>query len=117
MSNLNRRKIRSKGQAILLITVALIPLMGLAGLAIDVGYMQYTQRSAQTAADAAALAAVARFNSSVGGAVFACDDPLNSTWICNGAGATNPEYQCPTGLTTAANPVQSACLYAKQNGF
>src|SRR5437588_8858434 len=103
MSNLNRRKIRSKGQAILLITVALIPVMGLAGLAIDVGYMQYTQRTAQAAADAAVLAAVGRFNTSVGGSIFACDDPLNSSWMCNGAGAANPEYRCPSTLTTASN--------------
>lgn len=117
MSHLSRRKKTSRGQAILLITVALIPLMGLAGLAMDIGYMQYTQRSAQTAADAAALAAVSRFNATVGGALFTCDDPLNQSWICNGVGSTNAEYQCPSGLTTAANPVQSACLYAKQNGF
>jgi Putative Flp pilus-assembly TadE/G-like len=115
--SITTRREKSKGQAILLITVALIPLMGLAGLAIDVGYMQYTQRAAQAAADAAVLAAVGRFNTTVGGAMFACDDPVNSTWICNGTGGTNAEYRCPSGLTTATNPVQSACLYAKQNGF
>jgi Flp pilus assembly protein TadG len=117
MSHFSRRKTSNRGQAILLITVALIPLMGLVGLAIDVGYMQYTQRSAQAAADAAVLAAVGRFNMTVGGATFACDDPLNSGWLCNGNGAVNSDYQCPSGLSSASNPVQSACLYAKQNGF
>jgi Putative Flp pilus-assembly TadE/G-like len=114
MSDTSRRKSTSKGQAILLITVALIPLMGLAGLAIDIGYMQYIQRSAQAAADAAVLSAVGRFNLTVGGSSFACDDPVNSSWLCN-AGAH--EYQCPAGLTAASNPVQSACLYARVNGF
>src|SRR5215813_8046066 len=107
MSDTSRRKSSNKGQAILLITVALIPLMGLAGLAMDVGYMQYTQRSAQAAADAAVLSAVGRFNLTVGGSTFACDDPVNASWLCN-AGAH--EYQCPAGLTAASNPVQSACL-------
>src|SRR6059058_4360085 len=112
MSDTFRRNESQQGQAILLITVALIPLMGLAGLAVDVGYMQYTQRSAQAAADAAVLAAVGRFNTTVGGQIFACDDPVNSGWICNGSGGTNAEYRCPSNLTTASNPVQSACLYA-----
>src|SRR5215467_14715259 len=107
MAQLVRRQTKQKGQAILLVTVSMIPLMGLVGLAIDIGYMQYTQRSAQAAADAAVLAAVGRFNTTVGGQIFACDDPVNSGWICNGSGG-NADYQCPSSLTSANNPVQSA---------
>src|SRR5215467_6836853 len=102
MPQLTRCKKNHKGQALLLVTVAMIPLMGVVGLAIDMGYMEYTQRAAQTAADAAVLAAVGRFNMTVGGSTFACDDAGNSSWLCNGAGASNTEYQCPSGLTAAA---------------
>src|SRR5215472_4431179 len=102
MPQLTPCKKNDNGQTLLLVTVSMVPLMGLVGLAIDMGYMQYTQRAAQAAADAAVLAAVGRFNMTVGGSTFACDDPGNSSWLCNGAGASNAEYQCPSGLTTAA---------------
>ena len=100
---------KSRGQAILMITVALIPMLGMVGLVVDLGYMRYLQRSAQTAADSAARSAVARFNATIGGASFTCGD---FPWICH-----STEYTCPTGLTTAADPIETACLYAKQNGF
>lgn len=96
-----------RGQAILMITVALIPMIGLVGLVTDLGYMDYLQKSAQTAADAAALAAVSRFNSTIGGSSFTCSD---NGWICYNS-------QCDPNLTSATNPVETACLYAKQNGF
>src|SRR6266545_1940278 len=100
---------KMRGQAILLLTIALIPMIGLLGMVVDLGYMRFVQRSAQTAADAAARSAVARFNSTIGGAVFTCSD---FDWICHAE-----PYTCPAGLTTAANPIDTACLYAKQNGF
>ena len=99
---------RSKGQAILLLTVGLIPMLGLIGLVTDLGYMRFVKTAAQTAADAAARSAVARFNATIGGATFSCSD---YSWICNS------DYTCPATLTSATNPVETACLYAKQNGF
>jgi Flp pilus assembly protein TadG len=100
---------RESGQIALLFTVAIIPLMAILGLVTDIGYMNYVQKCAQSAADAAALAAVSRFNSTIGGSTFGCDQ---YDWICN-----STPVQCPPSLTTASDPVQSACLYAKQNGF
>lgn len=93
----------------LLVTVALIPMLGLLGLVVDLGYMQYVQKSAQTAADAAARAAVSRFSSTIGGSSFTCSDFV---WICH-----ETPWPCPADLTTATNPAETACLYAKQNGF
>jgi hypothetical protein len=93
----------------LLVTIALIPMLGLVGLVTDVGYMHYIQNSAQTAADAAARSAAARFNATIGGSNFGCTD---FDWICH----TDP-WPCPATLTSASNPVETACLYAKQNGF
>src|SRR6266542_3452544 len=106
--------VRTKGQAVLLVTAALIPLMGLLGLVSDIGYMLFTRKSAQKAADAAVLAAVARFNSTIGGSNFDCTTITWSAWICNNS---NNPYTCHSDLTTATNPMETACLYAKKNGF
>lgn len=97
------------GQAILLVTIALIPMLGLVGLVTDVGYMHYLHKSAQTAADAGARAAASRFHSTIGGSTFTCAD---FDWICH----PDP-WPCPGNLTNATNPVETACLYAKRNGF
>jgi hypothetical protein len=44
------------GQSLLLVALALVVLMGFAGLAIDMGVIRYEKRLQQTAADAAAIA-------------------------------------------------------------
>ena len=46
----------ARGQALPLIAVGLIGLLGLGSLAVDLGYWRYEQRVQQTAADAAAMA-------------------------------------------------------------
>jgi hypothetical protein len=105
---------KAKGQMVLLVTVAIVPMMAILGLVTDLGYMNYIQKSAQAAADSAVLAAVTRFNSTMGGSTFACGGGPDD-WICyNKSGGPKP---CPLNLAAATNPVESACLYAKQNGF
>src|SRR5215471_21471016 len=105
---------KSRGQVLLLVTVAMIPVVAMAGLVTDIGYMRYVQRSAQKAADAAVLAAIAHYNATNTGSVFTCGaGSMAPSWVCN-----NPTtYLCPGGLTSASNPVEDACLYAQQNGF
>lgn len=44
------------GQAIVLVVISLVVLLGMAALVIDIGYAYYTHRSLQASADAAALA-------------------------------------------------------------
>ena len=113
-----------RGQAILLVTIGLIPMVALLGLVTDVGYMHFVKKSAQKAADAAAVSAIARFHSEVAGSTFTCTsntdgtDPANP-YDSSKAGLTPcvSNMQCPSGLTAATNAVESACLYAKQNGF
>jgi Flp pilus assembly protein TadG len=52
-----RRRLRKEsGQALVLIVLSLVSLLGMAALAVDVGYAYYVQRSLQASADAAALA-------------------------------------------------------------
>src|SRR5437660_10723767 len=51
---------RESGQVLVLLTVALVAMLGMAGLAIDYGNMVVNRRQLQNAADAAALAAAAK---------------------------------------------------------
>ncbi|HEY4412940.1 MAG TPA: pilus assembly protein TadG-related protein, partial [Gaiellaceae bacterium] len=54
---MTRRSLREEsGQAMVLVAVALVALLGAAALAVDVGYAYFTQRSLQASADASALA-------------------------------------------------------------
>jgi hypothetical protein len=97
-----------KGGALLLVTFSVVPMIGFIGLVTDLGYMHFLQKSAQAAADSAALAAVYRFNRTMAGSSFSC----STAWMCN-----QPSKRCPPDLTAASNPVETACLYAKVNGF
>jgi hypothetical protein len=96
---------RQRGQVIVMVTLCLFALCGILGLAVDLGWMFYIRKTAQAAADAAAIAAVKRVMDSA---------------------VTLADYSCGPLATCAATPVDcpgasgnldSACLYAAQNGF
>uniref|UniRef100_Q01PK9 Putative Flp pilus-assembly TadG-like N-terminal domain-containing protein n=1 Tax=Solibacter usitatus (strain Ellin6076) TaxID=234267 RepID=Q01PK9_SOLUE len=105
MSTRNARR----GQTAVLFTLAIVPLFGVLGLVIDVGWSYYRKEAAQTAADAAAsAAALAAYNAAGAGA-----PTCGTTGVsCNSTG-----YDCPSTLTTASDNLQSGCLYAMSNGF
>ena len=105
---LNARKYRrvgnNRGQALIMITLGTVMLMGLLGLTIDVGYGYYLKQVAQAAADSAVLAAAE--------AARAAGSVCNGlTVICNTGG-----YTCPASPGTTSN-LDVGCLYAKQNGL
>ncbi len=52
-----KRRENSKGQALVMVTLALLAMAGMMGLAVDLGW-SFVQKQAQAAADGAALAAV-----------------------------------------------------------
>jgi len=54
------------GQVIALVVVALIPLLGMLGLSLDIGYAYYSQRTLQSSADAAALAGASQLPNAAG---------------------------------------------------
>ncbi|HTW86820.1 MAG TPA: pilus assembly protein TadG-related protein, partial [Candidatus Binataceae bacterium] len=56
----SKRK-QEKGQVIALVAMGLVVLIGLAGLATDMGYLYTMERKMQTAADAAAVAAANQY--------------------------------------------------------
>ena len=83
----SRRPARDeRGQVIALMVVALIPLLGMVGLAIDIGYAYYSQRALQSSADAASLAGASQLPD------------------LNGAAATASQYGSAPG---AKNAIQS----------
>lgn len=108
MSTMRRRDGRPRGQVLLLVTFSFIPIFGMIGLVSDIGWMHFLKKSAQAAADAGANAAILQFQATVSGSSFVCGAP--------GVVCQDPTA-CPADITTPANPLQNACLYAVQNGF
>jgi hypothetical protein len=97
----------SRGQAAVLMTVTMIPLMGLLGLVIDIGWAYWRKEACKTAAEAAAFASA-----------MAASTAAN--FNCKPAGA----LPCPSSQPCPPNPdkppgdnIGNACLYARQNGF
>jgi hypothetical protein len=96
-----RRQSRN-GQALIMVTLALIAMSGLIGMVVDFGWSYYVRRTAQSAADAAAMAAA---NSLL--------DAVVASKTFYPSGVVGPT----TCATTFADYRQNACLYAEQNGF
>ncbi len=95
------------GQAALMMTLSLTVILGMLGLAVDVGWAYYRQQAAQAAADAAAVAAVrAAVTSDPTG-------PACANKVFCGA-ATN----CPSvAATSPSTSFDNACMLAAANGF
>jgi hypothetical protein len=84
MENAMRNR-KEAGQALILTALALVVLMGFAGLAIDMGVMRYDKRLQQTAADAAAIAGAS--NLAFGGVTAGAQDAASRVgYTDNGGG-------------------------------
>jgi Flp pilus assembly protein TadG len=109
---------KSRGQALILVTLALIPMFAVMGLAVDLGWSFFVRKQAQAAADAAALSAVqeavARIGTSGDVSGFSCASGAAGT----GAGAVEcqPNMTACGSVTTTSN-LYNGCQYAKANGF
>ncbi len=84
--------------------MSLTVVLGLTGLAVDVGYAHYRKESCKAAAMAAAAAGAKVAQSA---ANYVCGVGV----VCQGPTA------CTAALTNPASPIEAACLYAKKNGF
>ena len=97
------------GQTAVLFTLAIVPLLGMVGLVVDIGWMYFRKQAAQTAADAAAAAAAAAAYATAGG---------GPTCGSTGIACHSTEYVCPASpTTTPTTNIEYGCLYAKENGF
>jgi Flp pilus assembly protein TadG len=97
---------REAGQALIMVTLSISVLLGMIGLAVDLGWSYYRRQAAQTAAESAATAAA------VAAAVSSTISCNSTTAVCQGVTA------CPANPSTPpATNISSGCLYAQANGF
>jgi Flp pilus assembly protein TadG len=110
---MSRRRKTSGGQAIVMVTLALIAMCGMMGLAVDLGWSFFVQKQAQAAADGAALGAVQeaykRKNGLVSG--LTCGVTATDAWC-----SATP-VACGTGAGASPSNLYNGCLYATSNGF
>jgi putative Flp pilus-assembly TadE/G-like protein len=92
-----------------MVTLSLIAMSGVLGLAVDLGWMYFVKKSAQAAVDASVLAAATKVLEGVG---------EEGPWTC-GAGMTCQEATpCPASIPRPpSSDIEVACLYASENGF
>jgi hypothetical protein len=99
-----------RGQTAILFTLMLVPILGMVGLVVDVGWAYYRFQAAQAAADAAASAAGVAASAAAGGGGATCST--------HGVTCNASQYTCPAN---PPNPpvtnFDTGCLYAKANGF
>ncbi|MDQ1473646.1 MAG: hypothetical protein QOJ99_5126 [Bryobacterales bacterium] len=109
ISDKKRRDPRA-GQTLIMFTLAIIPLLGMLGLVVDIGWAYFRQESAQTASDAGANAAAMAAFTAAGGSA-----PLCST---SHVACYANEYSCPAVIISPpADNIQAGCMYARDNGF
>jgi hypothetical protein len=98
-----------KGQTAIMFTFAIVPLLGMIGLVVDIGWAHFRKQAAQAAADAAAGAAAQAAYAGVGG---------GATCASSHVACYATEHLCSaTPSSTPADNIETGCLYAKENGF
>jgi hypothetical protein len=107
---MTKRRQRSRGQALIMVTLGLIAMTGMLGLAVDLGWSFFVKKQAQAAADAAALAAAEEGMRDLGGiaAAVTCDMVVHC--------APTP-VTCTSLMGQTSNNLWNGCLYAQENGF
>jgi len=108
MPSARRNRKRQSGQAIVLIALMLVVLIGFVGLALDGGRAYVDRRELQAAADAAALATADRFQNGssmaaaqlAGAAIFAANERVygasSATWCGNPPASPSGSAPFPT---------------------
>ena len=97
-----------RGQTLPFIAMMIFVLIGVLGLAVDVGSYRYDQRTQQSAADSAAIAAAAELNSGSSGAIAAAKADATTNGYRDGVSgvtvAVNTNYS--DSFTGSSNAVQ-----------
>jgi Flp pilus assembly protein TadG len=111
MTTLRRSRTLPRGQVALMVTLAMPVTLGMVGLVVDVGWMYFRREAATAAAEAAALAGATQvYSANSAASSITCNSGV--VW-CN----TTPQ-QCASSPTyPPQNSFDTACLYAKANGF
>jgi hypothetical protein len=108
---------REAGQALIFTSLALVVLMGFAGLAIDVGVLRHEKRLQQTAADAAAIAGAS--NLAFGGVTSGAQDAASRVGFTdNGGGvASNCTGAAVGTICVQVNNPPAAGPHAGDNNY
>lgn len=108
MIRANARK-ACRGQAAVMVTLALPVVLGLTALVVDLGWCYWRQEVCKTAAQSAAMGA--------GVAAYKASNLTCGSGVACGTNATT-YTECPSSpATPPSNDIQSGCLYAQMNGF
>ncbi|MBZ5583860.1 MAG: hypothetical protein LAQ30_16950 [Acidobacteriia bacterium] len=97
---------RQKGQAAIFVSMSIVVTLGMLGLVVDLGWALWRKQACKQAAQAAVMAGIKVAQNA-------------ANFVCPGGGVpcmASP-IPCPAVLDTPSNPIHTACLYAKQNGF
>ena len=86
-----------RGQALPLVAISMLVVLGLSSLAIDVGSWRYQQRRAQTAADSAAMAGAVQlgYSSTLSSITTSAQTDAASNGFTNGSGGTTVTVNQP----------------------
>lgn len=108
-----RLRSRERGSVALLSAISMVALLGFAGMAVDVGYLQWTRLRIQTAADAAVQSAAIEVANSTGNQVAAGRYSAQLNGFTNGVNGASvtinqpPVYGSLAGNTSAVEAVVS----------
>ena len=100
----DKSKASRRGRVARFVVLSLVPVLGMIGLGVGAGWAYLQRDAAQAAAQRAAIAGIMVARSASN---FTCGDGV----VCQTATA------CPATLNAPGNPIQAACLYARQAGF
>lgn len=111
---MERTKKDRRGQAIIFMTLSIPIIFGLLGLVVDVGWMYWRREACMTAAQAGAFAGAMTASKLSTAYPATCVTSTTGTGVWCNATAT----QCAASpANPPTNNFQTACLYAKANGF
>jgi hypothetical protein len=105
-----RDRISDRGQILPFVAVCLAALMGFAGLAVDLGYIQYQQRQQQSATDAAAIAGAQALITN-----DACPDNAAAQTAAENDSASNGFTTGSNGVTVTATSPPSVAAFSGDN--
>ncbi|HWD00118.1 MAG TPA: pilus assembly protein TadG-related protein [Candidatus Sulfopaludibacter sp.] len=106
------RRRSSRGQTLVFVTLSIPVVFGLLGLVVDLGWMYWRREACVTAAQSAAMAAAVAASKAASSFPVSSCSKTTTVWCSATATACSSTITAPP-----TNNYQTACLYAKANGF
>lgn len=101
------RRLRERsGQALVFVTIAMVPLIGMIGIVADLGHAYYAHRALQASADAAALAGAAKL-----------PDTTGAISTAKQYGTTNGAKNSPTNVKNVSELIATRCATSMAGCF